>query len=175
MGALLFLGRRRATSASHGMMKGLLLRWGGIALGTVLALGIIASGSCTCSPSTFSDARTRSRRQPWRFRRIPLPSSRSVGWLRFTAASAIAMVEPELDEVISGSPPAAAAGASGWPFKGCRGKQSDQGDWVCTSIASVPAQSRAGAARQAWTSLNPASSRAASQRASDQVVMRVPT
>jgi hypothetical protein len=53
--------------------------------------------------------------------------------------------------------------------------KTNQADSVCTSIARVPAQSRLGAARHVCTSLNPASSRAASQRASDQVVMRVPT
>src|SRR5215470_12252201 len=58
---------------------------------------------------------------------------------------------------------------------GVRISKKSQADSACTSIASVPAPSRLGAARQVRTSLNPASSTAASQRASDQVVMRVPT
>jgi hypothetical protein len=65
-------------------------------------------------------------------------------------------------------------GSSNLPFSAKINKK-NQADSACASIASVPAPSRLGAARQVCTSLNPASSRAASQRASDQVVMRVPT
>jgi len=65
-------------------------------------------------------------------------------------------------------------GSENLPFS-AKINKTNQADSVCTSIARVPAQSRLGAARHVCTSLNPASSRAASQRASDQVVMRVPT
>lgn len=65
-------------------------------------------------------------------------------------------------------------GSSNLPLSAKINKK-NQADSVCTSIASVPAPSRLGAARQVCTSLNPPSPRAASQRASDQVVMRVPT